>query len=187
MVLISNKAEVIMEITHIPENAQEMEFEILYGDDNWEEYGGKWISPKLNNGDFDYWLVLEFINWLDATGELYNDNEFLVELTAVSPDQARDELDNAYFCNGFTGEELAEYIGDELDRLNVECLSSYGVSSNLWSEAGNDADALLKKAKQAALVVSGLFGFFMDSPQNRIGSTGWDTISGDLLAGLNRV
>jgi hypothetical protein len=30
------------------------------------------------------------------------------------------------------------------------------------------------------------FGFAMDQAQNRIGSTGWDLIKGDLLAGLNR-
>jgi len=39
-----------------------MRFKFLTGDVNWETYGGKWVSPKLNNGDFDYWLVLEFVN-----------------------------------------------------------------------------------------------------------------------------
>lgn len=176
-----------MKIKSIPEDAPEMEFEFLVGDVNWEDYGGKWISPKLNNGDFDYWLVLEFINWLDATGELYDDHEFLVELSAVSPEEAGDKLDDAYSCNGFDDDFLAGFNGDALDRINIEALSSYGVVSHLWSESGDDSEALLKKAKQSALIVSGLFGFFMDVPQNRIGSTGWDTISGDLLAGLNRV
>jgi len=175
-----------MQITHIPDDAQEMDFEFLIGDVNWENYGGKWISPKLNNGDFDYWFVIEFINWLDATGELFDDNEFLVTINAVSPGEAADELESAYSCNGFDDEFLADYEGEALEHIKVEALSTYGVYARLWQESGNDADALLKKAKQAALLVSGLFGFFMDSPKNRIGSTGWDIIKGDLLAGLKK-
>ena len=167
-----------MQITKIPENAPEMEFDFLVGDVNWEDYGGKWISPRLNNGDFDYWLVIEFINWLDATGELFDGNEFLATIASVSPSEVSPEdLDSAISCCGWEDMELN-------DITKVELLSSYGILAQLWQESGNDAEALLKKAKQAAPVVSGLFGFFMDSPQNAIGSTGWDVIKGDLLAGL---
>jgi len=31
------------------------------------------------------------------------------------------------------------------------------------------------------------FGFMMDKPINRIGSTGWDFIKGDINAGLKRI
>ena len=35
-----------------------MNLKFLTGDINWTEYGGKFVTKKLNNGDFDYWLVL---------------------------------------------------------------------------------------------------------------------------------
>lgn len=177
-----------MQITHIPEDAPEMEFEFLIGDVNWEDYGGKWISPKLNNGDFDYWFVIEFLNWLEETGELFDGNEFIVTIQAVSPDEAgEDSLESAYACCGFDEEFLSDYNEEALDHIKVEALSTYGVYAQLWQESGNNADALLRRAKQAANIVSSLFGFFMDTPKNRIGSTGWDVIKGDLLAGLNRM
>jgi len=182
----------MLQIKEIPAGAPQMEFEFLIGDVDWKEYGGKWISPQLNNGDFDYWLVIEFINWLDATGELVDDNEFVVEITAVSIEEAGlEKLADAFSCMGFDDSFLDSYDEVEdsvaVDRLRVEALSSYGISAHLWSESGNDADGLLKKARQSAMVISGLFGFFMDSPQNAIGSTGWDLIAGNLLAGLERV
>ena len=172
----------MLQIKEIPAGAPQMEFEFLIGDVDWKEYGGKWISPMLNNGDFDYWLVIEFINWLDATGDLIEDNEFLVSIEAVAPSRvSKDDMDSAISCCGYEDMDL------DNDHVKVELLSSYGVEAHLWSESGNDAEDLLKRAKQASFVVSGLFGFFMDSPQNAIGSTGWDLIAGNLLAGLERV
>ncbi len=170
-----------MKVMSIPENATEMEFAFLTGDVDWQEYGGKWISNKLNNGDFDYWVVLEFINWLDATGETYNDNEFLVSLASVAPSEvSKEEMDQAIGSMGWP-----ENDDNEPDDIaKVEILSSYGILAHLWQEEGNDADLLLKRARQAANVVTGLFGFFMDTQQNAIGSTGWDFIKGDIMAGL---
>lgn len=171
-----------LEIVDIPENAPEMEFKFLVGDVNWEDYGGKWISPKLNNGDFDYWLVIEFINFLDATGETYNGNEFYASIEAVAPSEVSDkEMKSALESCGWEGYDPSD------KEMTVEILSSYGISAHLWDDSSNDAETLLKMAKQAARIISGLFGFFMDSPQNGFGSTGWDLIAGDLLAGLNRI
>ena len=46
-----------------------MRFKFLTGDVNFLDFGAKWISSKRNNGDFDYWLVIELINWAEAVGE----------------------------------------------------------------------------------------------------------------------
>jgi hypothetical protein len=46
-----------------------MKFKFLTGDINWQTYGGKFISKKLNNGEFDHWLVIEVTNWANAVGE----------------------------------------------------------------------------------------------------------------------
>lgn len=160
-----------------------MKFKFLTGDINWLQYGGKWVSKKLNNGEFDYWLVIELINMDDACGR---DNEgrptYNVSLSAVSPDQAGEE--NVKRALASCGLENTE---DEVtDLMKVEMLHGYGISALIWQCDGNNAKKLLKEARQKAIVGSGLFGFFMDAPKNRIGTTGWECLRGDLTAGLAR-
>jgi hypothetical protein len=158
-------------------------FTFLTGDVNWIDYGGKWISQKLTNGEFDYWLVLELINMNDACGR---DNEgqpkYTVELCAVSPTQAAGELDKALESDGMdrTNENASNPV------FQVECLHSYGVSAHLWSGNGNNAHKLIREAKHKAMESEFLFGFAMDRPVNRIGTTGWEAIKGDIMAGLAR-
>jgi hypothetical protein len=40
--------------------------------------------------------------------------------------------------------------------------------------------------KEADILTGIMFGFNMDSPKNGIGSTGWDLLRGDVMAGLRR-
>jgi len=42
------------------------------------------------------------------------------------------------------------------------------------------------QAKHEAQLANMLFGFYMDKAVNRIGTTGWEAIKGDLTAGLAR-
>jgi hypothetical protein len=156
-----------------------MKFRFLTGDANWLDYGAKWISPKQKNGDFDYWLVIELTNMDDACGR---DNEgqprYNVSVSAVSPSEAGPEnLKRA--MDGF-GESTVNPV------LQVEALHSYGVSSVLWQGNGNNAHKLLSEARKQAHVHSSLFGFAMDRAQNRIGTTGWEAIRGDLDSGIAR-
>ncbi len=46
-----------------------------------------------------------------------------------------------------------------------------------WEREAEDG---VKYAKQAAVVIDGLFGFFMDQPLNRMGTSGWGFASGQL-------
>jgi len=84
---------------------------------------------------------------------------------------------------------IEDQAPDSLDDLmKVELLASYGVYAVLSRHDGNNYRAVLKEARKEAYMASALmFGFYMDRPQNRIGSTGWDTIQGNLLAGLDRL
>ena len=161
-----------------------MRFKFLSGDVNPAKYGAKWISNKLNNGDFDYWLVMELINMDEACGR---DNEgksrYIVELSAVSPSQCPEvERKRAMESCGY-GTPPGASISDE---AWVEMIHSYGVKAVLWSKSGNNYGLLLGGARREALVSSSLFGFYMDRPQNRIGTTGWEMIRGDITAGLHR-
>ena len=153
-----------------------MKFKFLAGDINWKTYGGKFVSKKLNNSQFDYWLVIEVLNWKEREAPAtYN-----VSLKAVSPSEAgKKNIEAACECYG---------VEEDIEKLNplviVEALASYGVAALLWNKDGNNLKVLLKEAHKEADLSSMLFGFYMDRPKNKIGSTGWDFIKGDLLAGL---
>lgn len=153
-------------------------FKFLTGDTNWLDYGSKWVSKKLNNGEFDYWLVIEILNMDDACGR---DNEgkdkYNVSLSCVSPGEAGAEnIAKAKECCGYEDGTLTL-----TDIGLVEMLSSYGVAAHLWQADGNNAHKLLKEAKKEANIVSSFtFGFSMDKATNRVGTTGWQAIKGQL-------
>jgi hypothetical protein len=160
-----------------------MKFKTLCGDINWRDYGTKLVSPRLNNGEFDYWIVLEFINMDEACGR---DNEgqdkYHISLSAVSPAQAGSgKLKSAFDCCGICDEET-----QAIPLVQVEALSAYGVSALLWQASGNNAYRLMRDAKRQAQLCEGLFGFFMDGAKNRIGTTGWEALRGDLDSALVR-
>lgn len=163
-------------------------FHWLTGDVDFLSYGGKWISNKQSNGEFDYWFVLELFNWEDSVGEREakeRGQRYFVELRVVAPSEVPEEhrrkavryCDEAYSLN--------------LDAISsenmVEMIDQYGVHAVVFSVGGNNAKKLLKRAKEQANVMEAFtFGFVMDRPRNALGSTGWDFIKGDVMAGLHR-
>lgn len=156
-----------------------MNFKFLSGDLDWKTNGGKFISKKLNNGDFDYWMVLT----VDNMNEIDNNPPYtyLVQLKAVSPSEAgEEELKSALECVGL------EDRTDLTDLMKVEALTESGCSAPIWDDGGDNLKKLLKEAHKQASISETLFGFMMDKQVNRIGSNGWDFIKGDITAGLNR-
>jgi len=150
-----------------------MNFKFLTGDMDWQEYGGKFISKKLNNGDWDYWLVLEVCN-LSQYGNDF-ENTYMVNLHAVAPDSVNvEEIKSACECIGF------EYKKDMPTRYIVEALESYGIFAQLFSVQGNNIRELMKQAREEAKIIKTLFGFYMDRKSNMIGNDGWDFISGNI-------
>lgn len=162
-----------------------MRFTFLTGDVNWQEYGGKFISAKQNNGEFDYWYVMDILNWEDAVGEREAKevgSTYCVSLYSVSPSEAGAEsLKSAFDCCGMDSEELRSN-----PLVQVEALVTYGVYAQLWSENGNNLAKLMKQAREQARMASMLYGFYMDRPANRIGTSNWDAQRGNILAGLAR-
>ena len=155
-----------------------LNFKELSGDVDWLSYGAKWVSKRLNNGDFDYWFVLEFTN-LEDIDPSATPPRYMVTLSAVSPSEAKEHLASAFECCGYNEQSFKkEFL--ESDMAKVEALSSYGVSALLWSKLGNNARELLKKAREEAFMIETLFGFYMDRAENMIGNDGWDFIRGDI-------
>lgn len=153
-----------------------LKFKFLTGDINWQKYGGKFVSKKLNNGDFDYWLVLDVTNMHEATGD-ENQDKYIVEIHAVSPEAAgKTGLDAAFSSAGMSDEQLTELENDPL--VQVETLNDYGIFAMLKSFSGNNLGKLMREARREANMCEGLFGFYMDRQENRIGQSGWDLIRG---------
>lgn len=149
-------------------------FKVLQDNDADKRY----ISKKLNNGDFDYWLVIEVL-YMD---EYVPDPEFkyMVTLQAVSPSEAgEDRIQDALECTGLPMDvELTDW-------LKVALLSECGYYAQLWNDGGDNLKELLKEAREQADISTTLFGFYMDRPMNMIGATGWDFIRGEITPNVS--
>lgn len=156
-------------------------FKWLTGDMTWMEYGGKWISNKLNNGEYDYWLVLELTNLLDSCGEKEAKEmggKYMVNLNAVSPSQVSEEdLKNALQSWGMEDKPLSKLS----DEMKVEVLDSYGTRANIWYGTGNNALKLLKEGRQHAREEGkDSIDRSLNSFANALGHTKADFLRGDL-------
>ena len=151
-----------------------MRFRFFSGDINWKVYGGKFISPRFNNGDWDYWLVMEIENVSEYDDFDY---KYIVSISAVSPTAAKNKLENALESCGAT--ELYETTKNK-EELAIECLLSYGINAVLYTEQGNNLYKLMKTARKKAEGINFSFGLVMDKQLNTIGNNGWDFISGNI-------
>ena len=166
-----------------------MRFSFLTGDVNYTTYGGKWISTRQSNGEFDYYFVIELLNWRETVGEREAPPEtYNVSLSVVSPQEAQGKIGAALDCCGITEATLQSAAGNGYrDSVLVEALYTYGVHTPVWSKDGNNWRALMGEARQEAGQCEFLFGFYLDRPVNRIGTTGWESLRGDLTSALDRV
>jgi len=166
-----------------------MRFSFLTGDVNYTTYGGKWISTRQSNGEFDYYFVIELLNWRETVGEREAPAEtYNISLSVVSPQEAQDKIGAALDCCGITEAMLQSATGNGYrDSVLVEALYTYGVHTPVWSKDGNNWRALMGEARQEAGQCEFLFGFYLDRPVNRIGTTGWESLRGDLTSALDRI
>lgn len=148
-------------------------FRFLTGDINFTTYGGSWVSRAFNNGEFDYYLVIELRNCREDSGK-ETGATYEVSLSVVSPDRAGEHLAEAFESGGLP-EELR---GNKY--VEVEALYTYGISVRVWHGEGNNWRKLVTAAHRQALFVNSFLGFYLDEPVNRIGNTGWDFLAGDI-------
>ena len=165
---------------HLKNQNMKPHFKFLTGDVNWLNYGGKWISQKLSDGKFNYFLVIELINWEDACGELSNGNKYNVSLAIVSPESVGEEkINKAKESMGLDSKELDE-------KTTVEILHSYGLKADIWGENGNNAHKLINLAKKEANSVELMVDVYLDKQLNKIGSTAREIMVGDYSGGIQR-
>lgn len=133
-------------------------FKQLYEDNP----GGKYVSQRLNNGDWDYWLIIEWIDMDDACGR---DNEghprYHVDIGVVAPDAVdAEEKARALRSCGWEGM-------DQNPLALVECFHSYGHKAVVWQGSGNNLGKLMRAARKESQQVEFLFGFYMDRQQTQ--------------------
>ena len=150
------------------------------GDINFLEYGGTFATKKLNNGDFDYWFFVEFVNMPEAVGEDEVETTYMISIRAVSPSEPskQTKIDALYSLG------LEEEYSSKIDTIKpfemAKMLNEYGVGAVLFSKSGNNAKKLFKKARTECEKIESLFGFYMDNRLNMIGNTGGGFIKGEI-------
>lgn len=158
--------------------SRRLNFRFLTGDVNFTEYGGSFVSRRFNNGDFDYWLVIDLTNQHEQDESL---PKYFVAVNAVSPQAAGEkELDAALDSSG-----LPDELRDK-PLFQVEALHSYGTYAQLATFEGDNWQQLMKAARLECRFINSFFGFYMDRPRNAFGATGWDVIAGNLYGDLQR-
>jgi hypothetical protein len=144
------------------------------------------ISDTWNNGDFTLRFAVKttYMEEYLTESELEDTDKYQIEILAVSPQAAKKSMKKAYDSMGIDADDLAIYKKNRL--FPYQALLEYGIYATLWTKSGNDQDDLEAEATKQLDIIHMLFGFYMDRPENQIGSDGWDFIKGDILAGLNR-
>jgi len=158
-------------------------FTFLTGDSDWLSYGGKWISPKYNNGDFDYYLVRYLINMEEAVGGEAK-YKYLVQLSVVAPSEVVDYVSVMQSCGRDDEYRQWKNIPD-IER--VEMLADYGIYAHMKEWEGNNYKKLFKQCTDETMLVTNLFGFYMDRRQNGLGADGWDFVRGNVHGALLNV
>ena len=90
------------------------------------------------------------------------------------------ELQSALDSYGMSREEFDQGTAENKSLL----LADHGLRAVLWQEGGNNIRQLLSHARQQLRELRFTIGFRLDAPQNAIGSSGWDFMRGDILAGI---
>lgn len=150
-----------------------------------KSFGGDknlWISPKQNNHDFDYWLLIQLTDFYAEQPEYWGDKDpdhprYNVSVYAVAPSLlTTKKISDVASCMGI---EIEEFSSQPIEHQVVD-ICAYGISVNLWQDTGHAKTKLVTAAKEQCQTIPTLFGFYMDKFQNRVGATGWDFIKGNI-------
>ena len=143
--------------------------------------GGKIGADEHGGGDPDTYLLAR-LEYTDEWGDEI-EYKYHMSVVAVGPRwPSAKELQSHLNTLGMTAEEFHSFPIDG----QLECLLKCGLMATLWQETGNNERKLVKAAREQIAELSITFGFRMGRAQNAIGSTGWDFVKGDILAGHHR-
>ena len=155
------------------------------------------ITKMFNNGDWNYFLIIHIMDFLEMSGDYGMDKEgnkyrYCAEISAVSREAAKDKWSD--FARQY--EDLKKFSSfEELlaakvkycdtskswNEQTIACeLCQYGLAATLWQFVSMNKRTVSTEANKMLPQINMLFGFFMDKPINLIGDTGWDFIAGNI-------
>jgi len=164
------------------------------GEDDWEEVGLDEFSlmgPVQHNSDgLRYRCYIEVMDWWEATGEGFEDEEgneiptYLVSLYVVPVSVPKEVVEHCHGGSSDLDEQLDECFKKHGDyRDFVWDIHSYGHHVPIPVKGcfgikckDSELEFALKSSKEAAFAVHGMFGFYMDRPWNAVGWDGWKAL-----------
>ena len=152
-------------------------------DDDTEAY---WQSNKLSNGDFDYWIVAQLMYLEDYELEGIEE-KYAMQLLVVAPSKVPIERRDDYLSSLGLRDDEFDLADEGSEKETAFFLVESGCAVGVWAKYGNNKRELYTEAVAEAQGVQMLFGFYMDRPVNMIGTTGWDMLTGDIMAGLKGI
>jgi hypothetical protein len=166
-------------------------FKFLTGDVNWKDYGGKWYREALPG----IYHVIELTDMPDACGWdatcTYDVMLKVVDLHEVNGKM----IEDAFRSYGIDREALADAHSDSpewwqvRDQLVlVEAMCGHGLYAPMGSWDGNAYKPLLAAARQRSheLEDEDTYEEAMERPVNRIGSTAFECMRGDMISAIAR-
>jgi hypothetical protein len=152
-----------------------MECDIVLTDNEYEKI---MVSKIWNNGNWPLRFAIKtmFLDQYLSEEDVKESGLYEVSILAVSPVAAgRKNVSEAVGSCG-----LADYDIKKYPLLNYEALIDYGIFATLWHKAGDNLEELTAEANKELEIISIMFGFYMDRPENMIGNDGWDFIRGQI-------
>lgn len=149
----------------------------------------------LGDGDYEHvWLLNERLETHES-----KKNHSYVFIQVMYMDQHERDPDTRFYGEvkivniGMAGKaavlEIKEECGIEgkVDsKWLAKELMSRGTCATVIQESGNSKVDVLQRIQARMFEVTTFGGYGLDKAQNAIGSTGWDFMKGDILAGLKR-
>jgi len=143
----------------------------------WEDTESSlYISDIYNNGDFDWQFALESVQIPDDD----DDDQFMVALSVIK----------TFDCLPTEKQKsVQESVGIE-NTPDASDIHSYGLNAPVEHCLCTEAEVaghLERMRSEVAPRVKVLFGFYLDRPVNRIGTTGWECLDGDFDSAMQRL
>jgi hypothetical protein len=131
------------------------------------------MSEVFNNTEFDYRVFIR-VTYLSefGLGEEYDGKaEVEVHIAKTAEYLSKEKLQG-----------IAETYGIEPEEVRPYDIADYGLSATIESVLVEDnkeaIDQQVKLFTERISGYTGLLGFYLDRPQNRIGNNGWDFLDG---------
>lgn len=121
-------------------------WQFLTGDVNWREYGGTWY--KQDDYDKDVFYTVQFINFVETTGEYYNGVKYVVIIATVDIGIWDDsDIKSALSVIGMTMDDLNAMSENDRIPTLVEVLLENGYADQDEVLYSDNAYKLLREAK----------------------------------------